>query len=402
MRAFALSHRYQETRAAFDDPAALAQLAMSQGLTTISPQDRRHGQTAWAFFNRFTDHCTGFAPASDFQAGLSPWEMGATLLAITSADRLGLITRSDATMRISLCLESLAKLPLCPNGLPARLYCTKSLRAIDQGGWSARAIMRLISGFIVTAHHQPPLAPEISMIMNRWSLDQVIDKGRFWSGTYEDDRAKLFGDCYLGYEQYAARAACLVSLPANAALDPRPVLCARDYLGHALPGDKRPCDAIKPVITSEPFMLEAMEFGWRQDMLDLAVTLYLAQRARFKDTGTLTCLGEDALDTAPWFALHGILAGQTPFASIAIDGADLSHLRNLSAKAAFAWGALLPTPYSQKLLDAVSDLGTPTGWQTGIYEASGRANRALSLNTNAAVLEALHYKAFGPLFSGGK
>ncbi len=135
-------------------------------------------------------------------------------------------------------------------------------------------------------------------------------------------------------------------------------------------------------------------------MLEIAVSLFLAQKTRFKQTGTLTCLSEDALDTAPGFAFHGILAGQTPFASRSRNGADISHLRCLSTKAAFAWWALLPTPYSQKLLDAVSELGTPTGWQTGIYEASGRPNRALSLNTNAAVLEALHYKAYGPLFGG--
>jgi uncharacterized protein DUF3131 len=402
MRAFALSHRYQETRSAVDDPAALAQLAMAQGPTKISPLDRRRGQTAWAFFNRFTDLRTGFAPASDFHAGLSPWEMGATLLAITSADRLGLITRSEATTRVSQCLESLTSLPLCPNGLPTRQYCAKTLDALDSNGWSARSILRLVAGFIITAHHQPTLAPEISMIMNRWSLDRLLDKGRLWSGHDTGGKAEMFGDSFLGYEQYAARAACLINLPAEPALDPRPILRAQDYLGHALPGDKRLAGAIKPVITSEPFTLEAMEFGWRQDMLDLAVTLYLAQKARFKDTGTLTCLSEDALDTAPWFAFHAILAGQTPFASRASDGADLSHLRCLSTKAAFAWGALLPTPYSQKLLDAISDLGTPTGWQTGIYEASGRVNRALSLNTNAAVLEALHYKAFGPLFGAGK
>ncbi|NOX75002.1 MAG: DUF3131 domain-containing protein [Alphaproteobacteria bacterium] len=402
MRAFALSHRYQKTRAAIDDPATLAQLAMAQEPAAISPQAHRHGQTAWAFFNRFTDHQTGFAPASDFQVGLAPWEMGATLLAITSADRLGLITSSAATTRISQCLESLAKLPLCQNGLPARLYCTKTLRPLDPDGWSAGSILRLVAGFIITAHRYPTLAPEISIIMNHWQLDRLVEKGRFWSGTCKAGKTNMFGDCFLGYEQYAARAACLINLQAEPALDPRPILRAQDYLGHALPGDKRLSGAIKPVITSEPFTLEAMEFGWRQDMLELAVTLYLAQKARFKDTGTLTCLSEDALDTAPGFAFHAILAGQTPFASRACDGADISHLRCLSTKAAFAWWALLPTPYSQKLLDAISDLGTPTGWQTGIYEASGRPNRALSLNTNAAVLEALHYKAFGPLFGGVK
>ncbi len=55
-------------------------------------------------------------------------------------------------------------------------------------------------------------------------------------------------------------------------------------------------------------------------------------------------------------------------------------------------------PYSKQLLDAVKHLQSERGWYAGLFEADGSPNEILTLNTNAVVLEALHYKVFGPLY----
>ena len=133
-------------------------------------------------------------------------------------------------------------------------------------------------------------------------------------------------------------------------------------------------------------------------MLDVALALFLAQRGRFEQTGILTALSEEALDQTPGFALQGVLTADGPFSGQSHAGRNLTQLNCLSTKSAFCWQALFPSPYSQKLLDAVSELSCSDGWYAGQYEATGRPNRALSLNTNAVVLEALHYQVFGPLF----
>ena len=65
----------------------------------------------------------------------------------------------------------------------------------------------------------------------------------------------------------------------------------------------------------------------------------------------------------------------------------------------FGWHVIIPTPYGQKLLDGVSDLATECEWQIGVYETGKAINSAIDLNTNAAVLQALHYKANEPLFA---
>ena len=70
----------------------------------------------------------------------------------------------------------------------------------------------------------------------------------------------------------------------------------------------------------------------------------------------------------------------------------------LSAKAAFGWHALLRTPYTTQLVEAVAGLNDPAGgWYAGRYEAGGKPNQSLNANTNAVVLESLAYMARGPL-----
>jgi len=60
---------------------------------------------------------------------------------------------------------------------------------------------------------------------------------------------------------------------------------------------------------------------------------------------------------------------------------------------------LYETDYTEMLCDALAGLETDQGWAAGIYEATGEPNSVVTLNTNAVVLEAMHYKAYGPLWS---
>ncbi len=407
MQAFAVTNRYLKTRAAQDSVDALATLAAGVLPVSLGRAEVGFAQTAWAYFHHFADPKTGLCPATDQTDIVSPWEIGSTLIGILCADRLDLITTRQARDRLSLCLQSVASLKTSKTAVPGLGYCNRTLRPVDFSGnptnhvtgWSARQIMRLVGGFIAIAHHYPDLAPEVSMTLNRWQLGHLLNAGHFRpSEPARGDAQVTPTPEHLGYEQYAARIACLVGLPVQAAMDLRPILCGHRHGDLLLPADKRRGGRAPPIITSDPFHLDAMEFGWRPDMLDVAASLFLAQKGRFEQTGVLTALTEDATDQPPGFAIGGLLARDLPFACISPSGGDLAHLRSVSTKAAFGWWSLLPTPYSQKLLDAVSDLQTPTGWQTGFYEASGAINSALSLNTNAVILEALHYRAFGPLF----
>lgn len=407
MRAFALSERYLTTRSHHNQVEQLIPAARLVPHDPLTEEEFQAAKCAWAYFECHTDHNSGFSPTTADDPSITPWEMGAALLAIVCAARLGLIATDAAAARVNLCIETLINMPLARGRVPNAYYHNTDLKMLnrraapapDGVGWSPARIMRLIAGLIVAAHHHSELAPVVALTLRKWRLGNIISKGRFVATDPKSDGDnKPVPQGVLGYEQYAARSGILIDLPLQAALDMRPILRGQWYKGMLLPGDKRLINGRAAVITPEPFCLEALEFGWRTDMLDVALILFMAQKARFQDTGTLTALTEDALDQPPGFAFHGILAGRQPFTSFSTQGQDISHLRCLSTKGAFCWWALLRNPYSQKLVDCVGDLQSDKGWYTGRYEASGQINRSLSLNTNAVILEALHYKAFGPLF----
>jgi hypothetical protein len=407
MRAFSVTELYERTRAARNSSEALAAQALAVQPRPLTPQEQGFARTAWTYFERHADAGTGFAPAIAPRPVLSPWEMGATLAAIAAAARLGLIRKPRAEDMTARLLLGLSSLPLDRTGLPGRRYDTRTLAALDAHGtpitdalgYSARELFRLVAGFVATAHHFPALAPEISLILRRWPMNDLIGKARLLAGFWPPGARSptTYSDACLGYEQYAARAADLIGLPARHLLDPRRTLVMISDDTGPLPADRRRATPV-PVVTPDPFLLDALEFGWRADMLDIAVSQFQAQHARFEKTGVLTAPGEDALDRAPGYAFFGVTAGQDAFASRSRGGRNTDRLRAFSTKAAFAWHSLLPSPYSQKLEDATDGLHTAEGWLAGRYEATGVPNGALSLNTNAMILEALHYRAFGPLF----
>ena len=77
-------------------------------------------------------------------------------------------------------------------------------------------------------------------------------------------------------------------------------------------------------------------------------------------------------------------------------------LRAVSTKAAFALAALRPDDsYATVLRDAVHRARDPArGWFAGVYEG-GTPNRSVNANTNGVVLEAILYRATGPLAGEG-
>jgi hypothetical protein len=159
----------------------------------------------------------------------------------------------------------------------------------------------------------------------------------------------------------------------------------------------RSFQAITPIL-SEPFLLQALEIGLDHEGEILAHKIYAAQQARFDQLGIPTMVSEDHLDQSPTFVYSSVFANGKPWAVVGEDGSFHNELRTLSAKAVFGWNALYNTSYTSDMRALIELLPSEgLGWQAGIYEASNTPNAVYTLNTNAIILEALHYKAFGPL-----
>ena len=343
MQAFAASQRYLDHRAARDDPARLAAMALTLAPRNRAPEpaDRAAARVAW---RRFETVGTSGLAAAGAGAPVSCAAMARILIATVAAARLGLLPAAEAEERLSRGLRALAGIELNERRLPGLWYRGGDLRPCDRrggavrraAGWSATGILRLVAAFLIVARHHPALATEAALVMNRWHLGILCEGREFLSQPAEapgPDEAAL-----------AARTARLVGLT------PPP----RGAGGRADPAS---------------LLAEAMEFGWREGAAGRAARMLLALRKGFERDGTLR---------AP---RAGAQEGPA-----------------LATGSGFAWQALMPTPFSRKLRDALDGLETETGWREG-RGSDGRAVGGAGLATNAAVLEALHYRAFGPLFN---
>lgn len=378
------------------------------GFAPLTATELSYAHTAWSYFAQNTDPKTGLVPSVRKFKSMTLWDQGAYLLATVSAYKLGIIPRDEASGRMLRALDSVAKFPLYRNQLPNKAYSTTSLDMTDYAnkstpngiGWSALDIMRFVAGLLAVTQAFPELLPAARNIINKWDLSQLTEGGRFRGLAVRGQvNGRYVQEGRIGYEQYAGRIGLRIGLPVQIAAEYEPILRWQGYYGLNLPGDTRTADThgVSAITTSEPFILEALEFGWRDEAFWVASHVFDAQIFRFNQTGQLTSLSEDHIKGPPYFAYNAILADTEPFVSVTAKRKDISHRRGISAKGSFGWWALLRHPYTNHLLKSLSHLQTEHGWYAGLFETDMSANEILTLNTNAVILEALHYKAFGPL-----
>jgi hypothetical protein len=151
-------------------------------------------------------------------------------------------------------------------------------------------------------------------------------------------------------------------------------------------------------LTSEPFVLSGLELGWSPAMRLQAASLLRVQEARWQRTGQITIASEDASLIPPHhFYYYCVHADGAPFRVFAMGHVQTPDgPRTVSAKAAFAWYALLPAPYTARAVDHVMEAWlTPSTLIVGVDETTGRAVGPPNINTAAVILEAAAYLARG-------
>ena len=379
--------------------------------TPLTPTQMGYAQTAWAYFNNTTNTQTGLVPSTFYFESMTMWDQGSYFYAIISAARLGIITPAEAENRLQHAFVSLARLPLYVGRFPNKAYDIKTLEMTDyankpttQGiGYSALDIMRLSGSILVAVRYFPRLNAVSAPILQRWQITNLHDKGRLSGRSHQASRNHQASatEGRIGYEQYSARVGLKLGMPVQDAARYDLILRWQRYFDIFLPGDQRTAqtDGISSLTTSEPFLLDALEFGWQEQAIPIAMAVLDAQMYRYAKTGILTSLSEDHIKGPPYFAYHAILDDFAPFVSVTAKRRDVSDKRCLSTKASFGWWALTANPYCETLLRAIDDLQSENGWYAGRFEADNSVNRILTLNSNAVILEALQYRAFGPLLA---
>ncbi|MEM7292479.1 MAG: DUF3131 domain-containing protein [Pseudomonadota bacterium] len=345
------------------------------------------------------------------QCAFRQQDVAPTKLGLVSAYRLGVIGEETFSFRLRSVLEALEKIPLFDEKLPNKVYDTRSLQMVDYAnqadsrgiGWSAIDIARLMVPLNVIIWNYPEYGADIKRVVDRWDMHAMIQNGVMIGSRVDDlKNTELVQEGRIGYEEYAARALALLGYDINIAAQYEDHLNFIEIEGIEIPIDNRDphiYDAHNYVV-SESYILQGIEFGLDHLTEEFAYRVFLAQQNRYQRTQIPTAVSEDNIDRPPYFVYNTVFSDGKEWNAITDTGADASAHRSVSTKAAFGWKHLFDTAYGDFVFDVIEPLHDPDkGWYSGLYEADRTPNKAITANTNAIILETLHYKQFGPMIS---
>jgi hypothetical protein len=264
-------------------------------------------------------------------------------------------------------------------------------------GYSVTDLGRLLVWLKILST-QPQHTRLATAVVNRLNMGVLVRDGLPRGMVIRGKSRRHYPETAMGYLQYATSGFALWGQNVSEGLDVRNGSSLKNILGQEIYVDDRDSDKI----VSEPFMMMGLETGWfSADLRQQAERVLAAQEERFRRTGTITLVSEDALPDPPYFFYYYSLYRDGD--SFVVDGpgpnSRVDQPRWVSAKAAFAWHALLPSAYTTAALKAVQPAAIPgIGWGSGVYERTLRPTGEPSLNTAALILEAAAYKMRGRPF----
>jgi hypothetical protein len=262
-------------------------------------------------------------------------------------------------------------------------------------GWSALDLGRLLAVLKVIASNHPQHVAAADSVVKRIDMKRVVRNGYLWGEDVQAQGVVSYQEGKIGYEQYAAQGFAVWGFRADRALNvmqnARPV----NVLGVRVLADRRGDDRL----TSEPFVMAAMELDlWGKELNELARGVLAAQEARFRQTGVVTMVSEDAIPVPPhYFYYYAVYRNGRSFVVDAQGSMRNVTVRPwVSTKTAFAWDAVFPSDYTRTAVQAVARAHGANGpWRTGVYEGTGELVGEGSVNTSAVILEAALFRRLG-------
>ncbi|WP_224249642.1 DUF3131 domain-containing protein [Hyalangium gracile] len=378
----------------------------------LCEQDLAIGRTAWKYFENNLQPQTGLVNAADNFPSTTMWDLASSLAGTIAAEQLGFITRKQFDDRVTPMLASLLALRLYQDELPNKVYNTVTGELTDYVnkpskdgvGYSALDMARMLSWLQLLGCMYPKYVPPVRNIVQRWKFHRMVRDGQLYGAAMNASTRKdvSIQEGRRGYEQYAGKMFARLGFDQRISATYRNAFASSvDIYGVQVPidtRDPRMLGAYNFVVT-ESYVLDVLEFGLDEENGSLINAIYEVQKRRWQQTGIATAVSEDNIDRSPYFIYNSIYAAGTAWASLTDKGVRHDGLKTISTKAALSLATLFPQdPYSAVLLNAVGSAYSPErGWYSGVYESGLGYNKAITANTNGIILEALLYKAVGPL-----
>lgn len=363
----------------------------------LTPAERETALLAWRYVQLNRQPATGLVNGKDGYPVTTVADIAMTLSAYLSAHAMQFVDAEEFLVHMRQLLATLSALPLYRQELFNREYDSRTGRMLDLSarasalgsGWSAEDIGRLLLWLQVLARHTPDLAPQIDRVVARLRMQRLVAAGQLQSVLHDGEQERVLSDLRLGRQQLTAAALSLwgIVLPQMFGYDDARLSVRGDL---AIPVDLRPGGTL----SADVFARGILEVGGLDGCFEAAAHAALqAQHHLATQRGTPVMVADELLDRAPWF-VHGALsetAGPGTWQVAGYDRTPRPELANFSTKAAYLWSAIdtsAATRAARVLADQleVSDHGLHGG-----RYLSGEPNRALTLDTNASVLLALHH-----------
>lgn len=370
---------------------------------TPTAQERETGLLAWRYVQLNRQSATGLINGKDGYPVTTAADIAMTVSAYLSALSLQFIAQEEFLADMRQLLNTLGGLPLYNQELFNREYDSRTGRMLDLSarasalgsGWSAEDMGRLLLWLKALAQTTPDLAPTIDKVVARLRLQRLVASGRLQSVLHDGQRERVLGDLRLGRQQLTAAALSLwgIVLPQMFGYDDA---VSYPVDGTFAPGDRREGGTL----SAEVFARGIIEFGGLDGCFEAAArAALLAQHQLALRQGTPVMVADELLDREPWF-VFGLLTGSNVPGQWQVLGYDLQPrqaLATFSTKAAYLWSAIdhgTATRSARVLADQMET--SDHGLHGGRY-LSGELNRALTLDTNASVLLAIHSLVRGGL-----
>lgn len=365
---------------------------------------------AWAYVERHYQAATGLVDATAGYRYTTVWDVASGIAALYSGHALGLLDDAEYDRRIRRVLTTLQTMAMVDDAAFNKVYSTRTAGMVGPDtrpsavgyGWSTTDVGRLLVWLHVLATTQPAYAADAAAIVKRLDFTRLVADGYMWGEEFDaDGTSRRYQEGEIGYEQYAARGFAAWGAPVDRALGFEENGLPITVMGRALYADARGGDRL----TSDPILLMGLEVGWDAPMERFARNLLGAQEARYRQTGRVTLVAEDAVGRPPhFFYYYSVYTQRRAFGvDVQRPGAFVDTPRWVSAKAAFGWHALLPRPYTRLAIETVTPAMTAGGWGSGVFEGTRTSTRSLNVNTAAVILTAALFEQRGePLLSASR
>ena len=376
-------------------------LASQETLKEDQTELDKDAATAWHFFELFTDPETGLVPGTVWMEGESRssypfatmWDIGTHIMALVSANTLGVIDDADFTDRTTRLLAHLPTTSRANGLLLPQASISVTGRQQGEVGFDATDAGRLLVSLKVLEEYVGG-GMGIAEIVAGWELQKTIENGQIRS--IRNGRFTSVLDS--GYTHYVSRGFALWGLGVDT---PFP-----EHTGDTeMDAQMRVLGVIEnsELLSTEPHVLEAVEMGYSVPARTLADVLYTQQMEEFEASGNLVCVSEGPLDREPWFSYQGYKIGDDDPWKVNIINSTARYqtagfkraVTMVSTKSAYLWSAVRPQAYSQLLVDYVRKNARfeDLGFASGVFTATGLATANYSdVNTNGIILEALVYR----------